>query len=103
MQCWAWKWPSTLHKVLGNLNIEKSDGANFVIDDDQMTLIPPFRTLDGLGDSVATKIIEERNIKPFYSVEDFQIRGKVSTTTLEKLRSLGIFEGMPESSQLSLF
>ena len=87
----------------GNLNIEKSDGVNFVIDEDNKTLIPPFRTLDGLGDSVASKIIEERNIKPFYSVEDFQIRGKVSTTTLEKLRSMGIFEGMPESSQLSLF
>ena len=87
----------------GNLDIQKSDAINFVIDEDNKTLIPPFRTLDGLGDSVANKIIEERNIKPFYSVEDFQLRGKVSATTIEKLRSMGIFEGMPESSQLSLF
>ena len=41
--------------------------------------------------------------KPFYSVEDFQNRGKVNATTIEKLRAMNIFEGMPESSQLSLF
>ena len=51
----------------------------------------------------ANKIIEERTQKPFYSVEDFQNRGKVNQTTIERLRSLGIFDGMPESSQLSLF
>ena len=59
--------------------------------------------MDGLGDSVAAKIIEERKKKPFYSVEDFQNRGKVNATTIEKLRAMNIFEGMPESSQLSLF
>ena len=85
------------------IDIAKSDGKNFVMDEDDNALIMPFRTLDGLGDSVATKIIEERNIKPFYSVEDFQLRGKVNQTTVEKLRTLGIFDGMPESSQLSLF
>lgn len=86
------------------LNIEKSEATNFLIDEnDENTLIPPFRTLDGLGDAVASKIIEERAIKPFYSVEDFQLRGKVNTTTIEKLRGMGLFEGMPETSQLSLF
>lgn len=88
----------------GQLDINKSDSTNFKIDEeDDHILIPPFKTLDGLGDSVAKKIIEERNKKPYYSVEDFQTRGKVNTTTVEKLRSLGLFEGMPETSQLSLF
>ena len=41
--------------------------------------------------------------KEFFSIEDFQNRGKVNTSTIDKLRSLDIFEGMPESSQLSLF
>ncbi|MCI8393921.1 MAG: PolC-type DNA polymerase III [Bacilli bacterium] len=86
----------------GKLDINKSDSVNFLIDEeDDHLLIPPFRTLDGLGDAVAKKIIEERNQKPFYSVEDFQMRGKVNATTIEKLRSLGLFEGMPETSQLS--
>ncbi len=87
----------------GNIDIEKSDSKNFIIADDKKTLICPFRTLDGLGDSVATKIIEERNIKPFYSIEDFQNRGRVNATTVDKLRALGVFGDLPETSQLSLF
>ena len=87
----------------GNIDIEKSDGKNFILADDGITLICPFRTLDGLGDSVAAKIIEERNNKPFYSIEDFQMRGHVNATTVDKLRSLGVFGNLPETSQLSLF
>ena len=87
----------------GNIDIEKSDGKNFILADDGVTLICPFRTLDGLGDSVANKIIEERNIKPFYSIEDFSLRGHVNGTTVDKLRSLGVFGSLPETSQLSLF
>lgn len=87
----------------GNIDIEKSDGKNFILADDGITLICPFRTLDGLGDSVAAKIIEERNNKPFYSIEDFSIRGHVNGTTVDKLRSLGVFGSLPETSQLSLF
>ena len=87
----------------GNIDIEKSDGKNFVLSEDRKTLICPFRTLDGLGDSVASKIIEERTKQPFISIEDLQQRGKVSSTTIEKLRSLGVLNGMSETNQLSLF
>ena len=73
------------------------------MESDENALIMPFRSLDGLGDAVATKIMEEREIKAFYSIEDFQNRGKVNQTTIDKMRSMGIFEGMPETSQLSLF
>jgi len=74
-----------------------------VIADDGKTLISPFKTLDGLGISVANQIVEERNKKPYYCIEDFQNRGKVNASTMDKLRNLGVFEGMPESAQLSLF
>ncbi len=87
----------------GNIDVEKSLAKNYVIADDGKTLISPFRTLDGLGDSVASQIVEERNKKPFYCIEDFQTRGKVNQTTMDKLKSLGVFDGMPESAQLSLF
>lgn len=86
-----------------NIDIEKSEAKDFVMDESDNSLIMPFISVDGLGDSVAYKIIEERNKKSFFSIEDFQNRGKVNSTTLDKLRSLNIFEGMPESSQLSLF
>ena len=85
------------------IDIEKSDGKNFVIDFEENALYMPFCSLEGLGDSVATKIIEERQIKSFYCIEDFQNRGKVNATTVEKMKLLDIFKGLPETSQLSLF
>ena len=68
-----------------------------------MTLIPSFKTIDGLGDTVANKIIEEREKGAFLSIEDLQKRGKVSNTLIDKMRFMGILDGLDESSQLSLF
>ena len=85
-----------------NLNLEKSHSKNFVLEGDH-TLIPPFRTIDGLGDNVAGQIITEREKQSFISIEDFQQRGHVSKTLIDKLRIMGIFKDMPESNQLSLF
>lgn len=86
-----------------NIDIEKSLAKTFYIDEENKCLYLPFMALDGLGENVANKIIEERNKKPFYCVEDFQTRGKVNQTSINALRELGVFEGMPESAQLSLF
>ncbi len=87
----------------GNIDIEKSDANYFKIADDNITLIPPFKTIDGLGDTVAKTIVEERNKGMFLSIQDLQKRGKVSSTTIEKMKLMGILDGMDESSQLSLF
>ena len=86
-----------------NIDIEKSLAKTFYIDEDNKCLYLPFMAVDGLGESVANKIVEERSKKPFYCVEDFQTRGKVNQTTVNSLRELGVFEGLPESAQLSLF
>ena len=86
-----------------NIDIEKSLAKTFYIDEANKQLIMPFMALDGLGEAVANKIIEERQIKPFYCIEDFASRGKVNQTTVEKLKELGIFKDLPESAQLSLF
>jgi DNA polymerase-3 subunit alpha (Gram-positive type) len=87
----------------GNIDLYKSDSTKFIIDDDNKTLIPPFRTIDGLGDIVAKKIVEERDISSFFSIEDLQNRAKVSQTLIDKMRIMGMLSDMPETSQLSLF
>ena len=87
----------------GHLDIMKSDAKNFTIDTDNVTLIPPFRTIDGLGETVANSIQEEAKKGPFISVENFQKRCKVSQTLIDKMRSMDLFVDLPESSQLSLF
>ena len=84
------------------VNLYKSHYHDFVIDDDG-NLIPPFRAIDGLGEVVAKNIVEEREKGEFISIEDLQKRAKLSSTLIEKLRSMGILDGMDESSQLTLF
>ena len=66
-------------------------------------IYPPFNSIDGLGDTVAQNIVEERKKGEFLSIEDVQKRAKISQTLIEKMRMMGIFDGMDESSQLSLF
>ena len=85
------------------IDLYKSHYSNFVIDEDNHSLIPPFRAIDGLGTVVAKKIVEEREKQEYISIEDLQKRAKISSTLIEKLRSMGILDGMEESSQLSLF
>ncbi|MEG2351432.1 MAG: PolC-type DNA polymerase III [Bacilli bacterium] len=86
-----------------SIDLYKSHSKNFVIDDDSKSLIPPFNSVDGLGDTVAENIVIEREKGSFISVEDLQIRAKISSTLIEKLRMMGVLNDMPESSQLSLF
>ena len=84
------------------IDLNKSGSTNFIVRDEN-NLYPPFSTIDGLGDTVANLIVSEREKSPFVSIEDLQNRGKVSSTLIEKMKEMGILDGLPESSQLSLF
>ncbi len=87
-----------------NLDLNKSDAIKFVKSEtEENTLIPPFRAIDGLGDTVGKSIVAEREIKEFLSIEDLQKRSKLSTTLIDKMKSMKILKDLPESNQLSLF
>lgn len=88
---------------LGKLDVTKSDATTFIIDDKTKEIIPPFTSVDSLGESAAAKIIEERNSKPFDSIEDFLDRCRVSGTIEAYLRDIKAFGDLPESAQMSLF
>ena len=88
--------------IFNQINLDISKARDFVVLDDKH-LVPPFRSIDGLGETVAKSIVEERAKKPFLSIEDLQIRCKISATLIEKMRDMHILDGLPESSQLSLF
>ena len=85
-----------------NVDLYKSDAIVWnVVSDTE--IYPPFNSIDGLGDTVAYNIVEEREKQKFLSIEDLQKRAKISGTLIEKLRMMKILDGMDESSQLSLF
>jgi len=84
------------------IELNKSNSTVWNVKDDN-SIYPPFSSIDGLGVVVANKIVEEREKGTFLSIEDLQNRGKVSQTLIDRMRMMGILDGLDESSQLSLF
>lgn len=85
------------------ININESDATNFLIDYKSNALICPFKVLDGLGDSVASSIINARNDHNFASKEDFINRTKVSKQHIQLMTKLKIIDDLNETSQIGLF
>ncbi len=84
------------------IDLEKSNATVWGVKDDN-SIYPPFSSIDGLGDTVANNIVEERKKRPFLSIEEVQYRSKISQTLIDRMKLMGIFNGMSESNQLSLF
>ena len=63
----------------------------------------PFSALPGLGDNAAANIISAREESPFFSVEDLQIRGKVTKGVIEILKRNHVLDDLSETNQLSFF
>jgi len=84
------------------VDLDKSNSTVWGVRDDT-SIYPPFSSIDGLGDTVANNIVEEREKRPFLSIEEVQYRAKVSGTLIDRMKLMGIFDGMSESNQLSLF
>ena len=89
--------------TFSNISLEKSDASNFVCDHENKCLIPPFKTIEGLGENAASSIIEARNEAPFTSKEDLLRRTKLNNTNVERLAAMHVLDNLPESEQLSLF
>ena len=46
---------------------------------------------------------DKMNKRKFLSIEELQIRAKISETLIDVLKNMHILDGMDESNQLSLF
>ena len=86
-----------------NVDIYRSDATHFVMDGED-ALIPPFTSIPGLGESAAQSIVDQRVGKEFISIEEFSDAcPKVSSAHIEKLKEAGAFDGLPDTSQITLF
>ncbi len=89
----------TFHKI----DLYKSDAHDFVVDEENQALYPPFVVIDGLGLSAAQSVINARKDGEFTSKEDLHKRTSLSETNIADLEEAGALGGMGESDQLSLF
>jgi DNA polymerase-3 subunit alpha (Gram-positive type) len=83
------------------INIIKSESSAFVPENGAIRM--PFSALAGLGENAAANIVAARNEEPFFSVEDLQIRAKLTKSVIEVLRNNKVLEGLDETDQLSFF
>ena len=83
------------------IDLYKSHSRNFQIVDGK--LLPPFKSIDGLGEVAADGIYEAAKNGKFLSVEDFMSRSKVSSVNATLMKDLGILGSMNYSNQISLF
>ena len=86
-----------------NIDLYKSDATKFVVDYETKSLIPPFITIDGLGENNAITVVEARKDGEFFSKEDLLRRTKLTSTNVQDLTDMGVLDNLSENDQLSLF
>ncbi len=86
-----------------NIDLYRSDASAFVVDHENKSLIPPFITIDGLGEKAALTVLEQRKLGKFSSKQDLLRRTGLSSTNVEDLSKLGVLDDLNENDQLSLF
>ena len=85
------------------IDIYKAKAHEFQIIDNK--LMPSLDTIEGLGEKAADGLVEAvaNQSGPFVSKNELREKSKLSKTVIETMSSLGLLEGMPEDSQLSIF
>jgi len=76
-----------------------SHALKFWVEDGKVLL--PFVAFDGVGESAAKAFAEAYAERPFDTVEDAIHRAHLTRSSVEMLRAHGIFEGLPETDQLT--
>ncbi|MBQ8309771.1 MAG: PolC-type DNA polymerase III [Clostridia bacterium] len=82
------------------VDLQKSHSYAFLPENGAIRM--PFSSLPGLGENAAQNIIRARDEEPFFSVEDLQIRAKISKSVIEMLRSNGVLDNINETDQLTM-
>lgn len=83
------------------IDIYKAKATKFLIVDGK--LMPPFSSIEGMGEKAAEAVAEAAKDGPYLSKDDFRQRTKASKTVIDYMAGMGLLGGLPESNQLSLF
>ncbi|MCM1496967.1 MAG: PolC-type DNA polymerase III [Clostridium sp.] len=83
------------------IDIYQADDVHCKIIDGR--LMPPFCSIEGVAGKAASQIKEAASQGKFISKEELRLRSGIGKSIIEKLSDIGVLDGMPESSQLSIF
>lgn len=83
------------------VDLYKSDDKRFKVL--PKAILPPLVGLQGLGETAATSIKNEREKGEFISIEDITQRAKVTKTVIEVLEKHGCLKNLDKTNQISIF
>ncbi len=82
------------------VDLYRSAASDFLVDDGK--ILPPLRSLQGVGKNAAESIVEARKDGEFISISDIKSRSIANRSVIEALKLHGTLDGLPEDNQLSL-
>jgi DNA polymerase-3 subunit alpha (Gram-positive type) len=89
------------------MDLLEVQATRFGVDRENNALIPCLTSIPGLGEAAAEATVEairERGGRPFISVEEVTACcSKLSEAHIKALRFMGALDGLPETSQITLF
>ncbi len=82
------------------VDLERSSDVEYLPEDGKIRL--PFSALAGLGENAAANIIAARDEEAFFSVEDLQIRAKLTRAIIDLLRANHVLDNLNETDQMTM-
>ena len=78
-----------------------AEACRFSVVDGKVML--PFNAVSGIGDTAAESLVAAYKEKPFSTLDDVRSRTRLTGTNIDDLKRHGLFAGLPESAQISIF
>lgn len=79
----------------------ESQALRFMVKDGRVLL--PYVALPNVGEQAAKQFFEAYREKPYETIEEAQSRSGINKSVTETFKAHGLFKGLPETDQLSLF
>ena len=79
----------------------EAEACRFSVVDGKIML--PFNAVSGIGDTAAESLPAAFKERPFSTIDDVRARTRLTGTNIEDLKNHGLFAGLPESAQISIF
>ena len=83
------------------IDLYKSDAFAFLPENGKIRM--PFNSLGGLGETAAQNIVNARNEREIFSVEDLRHRAGLTKAVIEVLKAHGVLDSLNETNQFSFF